>query len=129
MQASITLAVLSLLTVASGPNDTAANDAYRYLDRLHDSMKISTFPKPSEGKICLWLQESPKSGRLRVLDVKEWPVSATARYFDARSTKNELERIVVISDNGRSIRFVDSSKTTLAASDGDVVAILLKETK
>ena len=126
MQPFVSLSLLSLLTAAS-IQDTATTDAYRNVNRLHAAMEISSFPKPIEGKICLWLQESPIRGRLRVLDAEKWPVRATARFFNARSNKNDLKKIVVISDNGRSIRFVDSKENSVVASAGDVVAILLND--
>ena len=49
------------------------------------------------------------------------------KFFDAQAPKNDLRNIVIISENGLSVRFVDREKQNVVASRGDVVVILLTD--
>ena len=119
--------VVSLLILLAFSTTSIGNDDSNYaaLNQLHLAMQVRSFPKPVDGKIALWMQETPTKGRLRIADRDDWPVSATSKFFDASDLRHDLHDIVIISENGKHIRFVDPRKEDIVASRGDVVAILL----
>ncbi|MEZ6136787.1 MAG: hypothetical protein R3C53_17975 [Pirellulaceae bacterium] len=115
------LMLLAFSSTSIGNNDSN----YSALNRLHLAMQVRSFPKPDDGKIALWMQETPTKGRLRIADRDDWPVIATIKFFDASELTHDLHNIVIISENGKHIRFVDPRNEHIIASRGDVVAILL----
>lgn len=52
--------LFAIATTTSGNDD----NSYSALSRLHLAMQVRSFPTPIDGKIALWIQETPKSGRL-----------------------------------------------------------------
>ena len=126
MRVRILLLLLALLSTSRTVYcDEPSKRHFDELTRLQEAMKLSSFPTPVKDRIQLWMQESQTSGRRRTADVNEWPVSATVIFFHANASRNDLKNIAIISDNGKSVRFIDPKKENLAVTRGDVVAILL----
>ena len=119
--------LLVLFTAATTFGNDADEGSYSALKRFHQAMQVASFPSPAPGKICLWMQETPTEGRLRIADINQWPASATAKFFDAHRIRHDFRTIAIISNNGKSIRFVDPRNEDVNASRGDVVVILLSE--
>lgn len=120
----ISLLVLFAYSTAAFGND---DGSYSSLNRLHVAMQVRSFPTPVDGKITLWMQETATEGRLRVADIDEWRASHTRTFFNASDSTHDLCNIVIISKNGKHIRFVDPRKEDVSASRGDVVALMLAE--
>lgn len=113
--------LFAIATTTSGSDD----NSYSALSRLHLAMQVGSFPTPIDGKIALWIQETPKSGRLRVADIDHWPASATSKFFNVSDLTHDLSNTVIISNKGKQVRLVDPHNKDINATRGDVVAILL----
>ena len=128
MQFEVLLLILTLLSTSPSVYcDESSERNYSELMRLQAAMGLSSFPSPSKDRIQLWMQESHNRGKLRTADRDEWRVSWTVSFFAADPLRNDLKNIAVISDSGKSVRFVDPRKENLAVSRGDVIAILLAD--
>lgn len=103
-----------LVAVESVRGDQPLKQDFAELERLHSVLKLPSFPSPTQNGVRFWLQGSVSRGTAKTIDIDEWPLDSTLRFFGVEYSKTlDLKNIAIISDNGLSVRFVDFYPKTL----------------
>lgn len=132
----LTLTIAFLTASQSIHGDEFDRSNYTQLRRLLSVIDLPSFPPPSQDGIQAWKQETGTRGVANEFDFnkfpfntyEEMPVSTFVKFYGGKAMNNDLANVVIISDNGRSIRFVNLERQTegFALRRGDVVAFLRK---
>ncbi len=133
----IALSIALLTTVESAQGDDAVETSYSQLRRLQNAMALPSFPTPSQDGIQTWKQESDSGAMVNKFDFTKFPLNnyhefhldSIVKFYGGHAMSNDLANVVIISNNGCSIRFVDVDRRVekIAIKRGDVVAFLLSE--
>ena len=117
-------------------NDCLGAD-YSQMKRLQAVLELPSFPKPSREGIQTWLQKSSSIGVVNYFDFtkfplkgnEELPLNTFVKFYDAKNTKTDLANVIIITDDGRTIRFLDfgNHNENFVVKRGDVVAFLVDE--
>ena len=127
--------VLSTFGSIQGADSNGAN--YSQLKRLHVVLELPSFPSPSQDGIQTWHQRGASHGVVNKFDFTkfplntydELPLSAIVKFYGGKNMSNDLTNVVIISNAGRSVRFIDFNESTgtIGVRRGEVVAFLLTE--
>lgn len=138
MRITLLTPILLLLTAfGSAHGDDLDMPSFPQLRRLLAVLDLPSFPLPSQDGIQTWKQETSSRGMANKFDFnkfpltnyEEMPVSTFVKFYGGRSMNNDLANVVIISDNGKSIRFVDLEHRheDIVLRRGDVIAFLSKQ--
>ena len=141
--------IFFLTAFASAYGDEPVGTSFSQLKRLHAVLEHPSFPSPTQDGIQTWKQGTGPHGTAVKFDLDKVLVDSRTGERIGRSVPdeiplhtifqfrggiamrndNDIENIVIISNNGRSIHFVDLkiSGNNTAVRRGDVVAFLHTE--
>ena len=134
---AVAITLVFLTAFGSARGEEHVGPSYEQLRRLLAVLDLPSFPSPSADGVQTWKQETQSSGVAHIFDfnkfphstVDEIPMSSFVQFWGGWQMENDLDNVVIISDNGKSIRFVDFNyaRQDVALRKGDVIAFLIKQ--
>ena len=133
----LTLTLLLFTALGSTHGDDLDKPSYAQLTRLLAVLDLPSFPPPTLDGIQAWKQETCTGGVTNKFDFSKFPLSTYeevsasifVKFYGGRSMNNDLANVVIISNDGRSLRFVDldNKNEDVALRRGDVIAFLSRQ--
>jgi hypothetical protein len=133
----LALAIVFLTAIGSTYGGEPPGIDYSGLKRLRAVLDLPSFPKPTQDGIQAWKQETRSHGLVHKFDFTKFPLDGygemplrdLVKFYGGNAMRNDLGNVVIISDNGRGIRFVnvEDRGVDVAVKRGEVVAFLLSE--
>jgi len=132
-----TLFVVTPLALGLTNGSECSGTDYAQLKRLQAVLDLASFPEPSIDGIQTWKQLTPSRGAVNKFDFTKFPMQgykkmqlkSVVKFYGGKAAEHDLTNVVIISQNGRSVRFVDYTKpgADIIVRKGDVIAFLLPE--
>ncbi len=132
------LPIVILTFVVPTHGGEPAGTQYSRLNRLQSALNLPSFPEPSQDGIQTWKQKTRSDGMAHKFDFTKFPMEGReemslrtfVKFYGGNAIKSDLANVVIISNDGRSVRFVDfeARKSDISVKRGEVVAFLLAET-
>lgn len=130
-------AIVVLTVFGSIYGDEPIGTKYAQLKRLQAVLDLPSFPEPSQDGIQTWQQKTRSHGTVNKFDFTkfpldgygEMPLRTFVKFYGGNAMENDLANIVIISSDGRSVRFVnfEGRDANVTVKRGEVVAFLCTE--
>lgn len=131
------LLIVTLFALELTNGSVCSGMDYVQLKRLQAVLDLASFPEPSRDGIQTWKPLTPSRGAVNKFDFTKFPMQGyeqmqletIVKFYGGKAADHDLTNVVIISQNGRSVRFVDYAKrgADVVVKRGDVVAFLLSE--
>ena len=133
MLEKITAMTIALTVIGTANADEPAKHDFHQLHRLSTALQDFNFPENGPKRITVWLQGGGK-GVSATIDSNEVSLTQAINAWAADDINDmDLGNVVVLSDGGRTIRFIDykaagaATNSPLVLRRGDVVILLVPQ--